>query len=88
MIIGRLFISPTVETREGVLEDLNNSELWVSNEDELRANLDSFPNDIEGMKLNIKAILEDKELRRAYRREQHKRQQTFGRYAVQGANKG
>jgi hypothetical protein len=80
--------SPTVETRGGVLEDLNNSELWVSNEDELRANLDSFPNDIEGMKLNIKAILEDKELRRAYRREQHKRQQTFGRYAVQGANKG
>lgn len=79
---------PTVETREGVLEDLNNSELWVSNEDELRANLDSFPNDIEGMKLNIKAILEDEELRRAYRREQHKRQQMFGHYAVQGANKG
>ena len=79
---------PTVETREGVLEDLNNSELWVSNEDELRAKLDSLPNDIEGMKLNIKAILEDKELRRAYRREQHKRQQMFGHYAVQGANKG
>lgn len=79
---------PTVKTREGVLEDLNNSELRVPNEDELRANLDSFPNDIEGMKLNIKAILEDKELRRAYRREQHKRQQMFGHYAVQGANKG
>lgn len=80
--------SPTVETREGVLEDLNNSELWVSNEDELRANLDSFPNDIEGMKLNIKAILEDKELRRAYRRKQREMQQMFGCYAVQGANKG
>lgn len=80
--------SPTVETREGVLEDLNNSELSVPNEDELRDNLDSFPNDIEGMKLNIKAILEDEELRRAYRREQHKRQQMFGHYAVQGANKG
>ena len=79
---------PTVETREGILEDLNNSELSVPNEDELRDNLDSFPNDIEGMKLNIKAILEDKELRRAYRREQHKRQQMFGHYAVQGANKG
>lgn len=79
---------PTVETREGILEDLNNSELSVPNEDELRDNLDSFPNDIEGMKLNIKAILEDKELRRAYRREQHKRQQMFGYYAVQGANKG
>lgn len=80
--------SPTVETREGVLEDLNNSELSVPNEDELRAKLDSLPNDIEGMKLNIKAILEDKELRRAYRREQRKRQRMFGFYAVQGANKG
>lgn len=80
--------SPTVETREGVLEDLNNSELSVPNEDELRAKLDSFPNDIEGMKLNIKAILEDEELRRAYRREQRKRQRMFGFYAVQGANKG
>lgn len=79
---------PTVKTREGVLEDLNNSELWVSNEDELRDNLDSFPNDIEGMKLNIKAILEDEELRRAYRHEQRERQRMFGYYAVQGANKG
>ena len=79
---------PTVKTREGVLEDLNNSELRVPNEDELRDNLDSFPNDIEGMKLNIKAILEDEELRREYRREQHKRQRMFGFYAVQGANKG
>lgn len=80
--------SPTVETREGVLEDLNNSELSVPNEDELRDNLDSFPNDIEGMKLNIKAILEDEELRRAYRRKQREMQQMFGCYAVQGANKG
>lgn len=80
--------SPTVGTREGVLEYLNNSELSVPNEDELRDNLDSLPNDIEGMKLNIKAILEDEELRRAYRREQYKRQQMLGYYAVQGANKG
>lgn len=80
--------SPTVETREGILEDLNNSELSVPNEDELRDNLDSFPNDIEGMKLNIKAILEDEELRRAYRRKQREMQQMFGCYAVQGANKG
>lgn len=79
---------PTVETREGVLEYLNNSELRVPNKDELRAKLDSLPNDIEGMKLNIKAILEDKELRRAYRHEQHERQRMFGHYAVQGANKG
>lgn len=79
---------PTVETREGVLEDLNNSELSVPNEDELRDNLDSFPNDIEGMKLNIKAILEDEELRRAYRRKQREMQQMFGYHAVQGANKG
>lgn len=79
---------PTVKTREGVLEDLNNSELSVPNEDELRDNLDSFPNDIEGMKLNIKAILESEELRRAYRHEQRERQRMFGCYAVQGANKG
>ena len=40
-------------------EDLNNSELCVPNEDELSANLDSFPDDIEGMKLNIAHLLDN-----------------------------
>lgn len=50
---------PYFRTRQAVEEDLNNSELFVPNEDELRANLDSFPDDIEGMKLNIAHLLDN-----------------------------
>ena len=50
---------PYFRTRQAVEEDLNNSELCVPNEDELSANLDSFPDDIEGMKLNIAHLLDN-----------------------------
>lgn len=51
--------NPHFITKQAAIEYLNNSELCVPNEDELRANLDSFPDDIEGMKLNIAYLLDN-----------------------------
>lgn len=50
---------PYFITRQAMEEHLNNSELLVPNADEIRANLDDFPDDIKGMKLNIAHLLEN-----------------------------
>ena len=48
-----------VKTREGVIENLENSELFVPDEENLRANLDEFPNDVDGMGANICHLLKE-----------------------------
>lgn len=53
----RMMRPPYVRTREGILESLENSELFVPNEEYLRANLDKFPNDVDGMGANICHLL-------------------------------
>ena len=51
--------TPYVRTREGVLESLENSELFVPDEEYLCANLDKFPNDVDGMGANIRHLLKE-----------------------------
>jgi hypothetical protein len=52
-------------TREGWLEDANNSELMLDDEEraEMRREADDLPNDVDAMYLDIKRLLEDDDTR-------------------------